>query len=155
MRLSMLPFSSSRPRAFCASMIVWASSASTGTKRTAVVNANANSYCIRDCSSASPRWSGDVVRKKTEKEPTSTTKRVVIINAYSILANVSVKSLMKHAVIMFMVKISPAIKAAPRSDLRHCFWTPASSTKGNCIKNSVMSGSIWPSTMALMNIVMT
>jgi len=142
MRLSRLPFSNSKPRAFCASIMVWASSAKTGTKRTAVVNAKANSYGIRDCSSARPRWSGEVVRKNTEKDSTSTMKRRVRPKADSMSKAVIVQLLVNSLVNMFMAKMKPARKAAPRRERSHCFETFAMNTKGSCIRNSIARGNI-------------
>jgi hypothetical protein len=62
-----------------------------------------------------------VVKKKIEKDSTSTIKRIVIAKADSTLRAVRAISLVKYVVNMFTVKMNPAKKAAPRRDLTHCF----------------------------------
>jgi len=134
-------------------MIVWASSAKTGTKRTAVVNAKQNSYGMCVCSRAKPKWSGEVVKKKIEKDSTSTIKRKVMAVAFSRLsanARPPMNEKMK-----FVKKIIVARNAAPRIERSHSRLTPAKRTSGICIRKSIIKGNSSPKIIATAKIAQT
>jgi hypothetical protein len=108
---------------------------------------------MRVCSKAKPKWSGDVVKKKIEKDSTRTIKRNVNAVAFSKLSAGPRPPM--YAKTKFVKKIMLAKKAAPRIERSHSRLTPANTTNGICIKKSTIKGNSSPKIIAMTKIAQT
>jgi hypothetical protein len=107
------------------------------------------------CSRAKPKWSGEVVKKKTEKDSTSTMKRNVMAIALSRFFAVTVYPAPMNEKMKFVEKIIAAKNTAPRIERSHWRLTPAKKTNGSCSRKSVIRGKSSQKTIAIPKIAHT